>query len=94
MTKEKFGIGDIMRQAREPEAQPTSKPDDQIPAKPENQPTREPVNQEAVNLCVKVPKAWRKHWAVQAKIQDLTMTQIMVDALIEKFGLPDDQKTR
>jgi len=83
MTQEKFGIGDIMRQAREPEPQVTSKP--------ESQPAREPVNQEAVNLCVKVPKHWRKHWAIQAKIGDITMTQVMVDALIEKFGLPDDQ---
>ncbi len=86
MTKEKFGIGDIMRQAREPEAQPASKPDDQPASKPEAQ--------EAVNLCVKVPKAWRKHWAIQAKIQDVTMTQVMIDALVEKFGLPGEQKTR
>jgi hypothetical protein len=47
-----------------------------------------------VNLCVKVPESWRKHWAIQAKIQDITMTDVMVEALTQKFGLPDSQMTR
>jgi hypothetical protein len=64
---------------------------------PDNQATRQPGNQiyeKRVNLCVKVPESWRKHWAIQAKIHDITMTEVMIQALQDRFGLPDDQPTR
>ena len=83
--------GALIRQAKQtnPDGQMTSKPDDQIAGHPEpdNQ-----VKEKQVNLCVKVPESLRKHWAIQAKIQDITMTDVMVEALTQKFGLPDDQK--
>jgi len=65
--------------------QQTSKPDDQIAGKPD-----EPMK----NLCVKVPESWRRHWAAEAKRTGKTMTDVMVNALTEAFGLPDDQQTR
>ena len=93
--------GSLIRQAKQ------TKPDDQIASKPANQQTSKPDNQAAglpeisdlvkekqVNLCVKVPESLRRHWAIQAKIQDITMTDVMVEALTQKFGLPDDQATR
>lgn len=68
--------------------------DGQIVRRPYGQ-AKDPDSQAAVdrrvNLCVKVPESWRKHWAVQAKIQDETMTDVMVAALVARFGLPDDQ---
>mgnify|MGYP001813462076 CR=1 FL=1 len=92
----KFNIKALRQQAEQ-----TSQPDDQTPSQPDN---RKPVKPDShmsgqpderrVNLCVKVPETWRKNWANQAKIQDVTMTQVMVDALTDKFGLPDDQMTR
>ena len=102
MTEQQGGkYGSLIRQAKQP------KPDGQITSKPDNQQTRRPDNQSAgqpepdnqvkekqVNLCVKVPESWRKHWAIQAKIQDITMTDVMVEALTQKFGLPNDQTTR
>lgn len=93
--------GSLIRQAKQP------KPDDQIAVEPGNQISGQPDNQmpgqpepdnqvkeKQVNLCVKVPESWRKHWAIQAKIQDITMTDVMVEALTQKFGLPDNQKAR
>ena len=93
--------GSLIRQAKQ------SKPDSQITSGPDSQPSGQPTNQIAgqpepdnqvkekqVNLCVKVPESWRKHWAIQAKIQDITMTDVMVEALTQKFGLPDNQITR
>ena len=93
--------GALIKQAKQP------KPDDQLASQPDNQITGQKDNQAAgqsepdsqvkerqVNLCVKVPESLRKHWAIQAKIQDITMTDVMVEALTQKFGLPDNQTTR
>ncbi|MEA5451818.1 hypothetical protein VB780_24795 [Leptolyngbya sp. CCNP1308] len=93
--------GSLIRQAKQ------TKPGDQIASKPDSQQTSKTDNQTAglleisdlvkekqVNLCVKVPESLRRHWAIQAKIQDITMTDVMVEALTQKFGLPDDQATR
>lgn len=93
--------GALIKQAKQP------KPDDQIADKPDNQVSGQPdsqiasqpepdnqVKEKQVNLCVKVPESLRKHWAIQAKIQDITMTDVMVEALTQKFGLPDNQTTR
>lgn len=68
----------------------------QIPSKPDNQITKQPGNQKEreVNLCVKVPESLRRHWAAEAKRHGITMTEVMVEALIQKFGKPDSQQTR
>jgi hypothetical protein len=92
MTDQQGGkYGSLIRQAKQlkPDDQATSEPDNQIPGQPEpdNQ-----IKEKQVNLCVKVPESLRRHWAIQAKIQDITMTDVMVEALTQKFGLPDNQK--
>lgn len=86
--------GNIINKAKsgKPDDQTTSKPGKQITSKPDEKkvgPTDPPKN-----LCVKVPESWRRHWSIQAKIQGVTMTDVMVEALTAKFGLPDDQMTR
>jgi hypothetical protein len=93
--------GSLIRQAKQPrpDGQIAGRPDNQITSKPDNQITGKPepgdqVKEKQVNLCVKVPESLRRHWAIQAKIQDVTMTDVMVEALTQKFGLPDDQTTR
>ncbi|MBD2261241.1 hypothetical protein [Pseudanabaena sp. FACHB-2040] len=111
----KFGIGKVLKQAREPDSQEAIKPDNQTSQQPENQilepsidqkatkpdsqiygkpDIRKPIKQEEkqVNLCVKVPESHRRHWAAMAKLQGITMTDVMVEALTQKFGLPDNQK--
>lgn len=70
------------------------RPDNQTSGLPANQVENKPVDQiheRRVNLCVKVPESWRKHWSIQAKIKDITMTEVMIEALTARFGLPDDQ---
>lgn len=66
-----------------------NKPDNQASVKPDNQ-----IDQqldEEVNLCVKVPKSLRRHWAAEAKRHGITMTEVMTEALIKQFGKPDNQ---
>lgn len=41
-----------------------------------------------VNLCVKVPISWRRHWAGAAKKEGITMTAVIIEALEAKFGKP------
>jgi hypothetical protein len=57
--------GDLIKKAREPENQDTSIPENQI-------------TEPDVNLCVKVPKSLRQHWAAEAKRQGTTMTAVIV----------------
>lgn len=71
--------GDFIQKARENDTE-SVKPDDQITSEPE------------VNLCVKVPKSQRQHWAAEAKRSGTTMTSVIIEALTQKFGLPDNQK--
>jgi hypothetical protein len=70
--------GDLIKRARQQE---------------ENQQTSKP-DERMVNLCAKVPESWRRHWAAEAKRKGITMTEVMIEALTQQFGLPDDQRTR
>ena len=50
-----------------------------------------PVNQrEEVNLSIKVPKQWRRHWVAEAKRQDTSLTAVIIALLKEKFGEPTE----
>jgi hypothetical protein len=68
--------GDLIKKAREPENQDTGIPENQI-------------TEPDVNLCVKVPKSLRQHWAAEAKRQGTTMTAVIVEALSDRFGKPE-----
>lgn len=89
------------QETRQPESQKNDKQEslqteqleNQITRKPEDQQTRQP-DEPMKNLCVKVPESWRRHWAAQAKLTGRTMTDVMVEALKQEFGLPDNQQTR
>ena len=61
----------------------------QLSGLPDNQTNKQPEKE--VNLCVKVPESLRRHWAAEAKRHGITMTEVMVQALIQRFGKPDSQ---
>jgi predicted HicB family RNase H-like nuclease len=77
--------GDLIKKAREPENQNTNMPENQIFGNQESRIEKEPE----VNLCVKVPKSLRQHWAAEAKRQGTTMTAVIIEALSDRFGKPD-----
>jgi hypothetical protein len=100
-------FGEVIRKAKENQEanklanQITSKPKDQITSNPEDQITSNPEDQitsnpeeKMVNLCVKVPESQRRHWAAEAKRQGITMTEVITEALSQKFGLPDNKITK
>lgn len=83
--------GDLIKKAREPENQNANLPENQNTGLPKSQNTSLPENQNEpeVNLCVKVPKSLRQHWAAEAKRQGTTMTAVIMAALSDRFGKPD-----
>ena len=76
-----------------PESQITKEQQNQLAKEPESQKKDQPENQEAkepeVNLCIKVPKSLRQHWAAEAKRQGTTLKAIISQALEERLGLPE-----
>lgn len=84
--------GDLIKKAREtePENQKTRKTEDQKTGLPEPEPELEQM----VNLCVKVPISQRRYWMSKAKEQGITVTSVIIEALTQKFGEPENQKAR
>lgn len=84
--------GDLIKKAREtePENQKAINTLDQTSGLPENEPELEQM----VNLCVKVPISQRRYWMSKAKEQGITVTSVIVEALTQKFGEPENQKAR
>lgn len=100
--KGKYGA--LIQKAREQENQISGQPDGQIAeeteihkeienSQPDNQIARKPdlPKEREVNLCVKVPESLRRHWAAEAKRQGITMTEVMVEALTQRFGKPGNK---
>jgi hypothetical protein len=84
--------GDLIKKAREtePENQKAINTSDQTSGLPEPEPELEQM----VNLCVKVPISQRRYWMSKAKEQGITVTSVIVEALTQKFGEPENQKAR
>ncbi|MBD2319456.1 hypothetical protein [Phormidium tenue] len=80
-----LGIIDAAR-ASEPEVQKASITESQNYSNTELQDTGKP---EMANLTIKVSKARRKHWGVEAKKDNTNLTQVIIEALIAKYGDAD-----
>ena len=49
---------------------------------------KDDVDSEPVNITIKVPRKSRQYWTSQCKLAGVTMTEVLVEALIEWFGEP------
>lgn len=78
MAESKGKYGDLISQARKEENQQSGLPENQI--------QDGSVEDREVNLCIKVPISLRRHWASEAKRQGVTMTEVIVSALEQRFG--------
>ena len=64
--------------------------------KPENRKTinnaDEPETEiKSVNLSIKVPENYRRHWAAEAKRQGTSITAEITEALKNRFGAPEQE---
>lgn len=63
---------------------------------PENHNTSIPVNNKAItpeevaNMTIKVSKRQRRHWLIEAKKQDTSLTAAIIEALNSRFGSPKE----
>jgi hypothetical protein len=79
--------GDLIKKAREPENQITDLPENQITRTNEaGEEFQDPEPE--VNLCIKIPKSLRQHWAAESKRHGTTMTAVIIEALTKRFGTP------
>jgi hypothetical protein len=83
--KEKSSFLGIINTARasEPELQSTGDAVSQNTSNTELQNTGKP---EMANLTIKVSKARRKHWGLEAKKDNTNLTQVIIEALIARYG--------
>ena len=87
MKESKFkGIGDQVKK-RKAKTKPEVKPDLQQSAITDNQIEEKP---KLVNLSIRVDERSRIHWASQAKLHKVTITQAITEALNDRFGSYED----
>lgn len=48
------------------------------------------MEEKQANLCIKVPLSWRQWWVAHSKLHGVTMTDVIIEALAEKFGVPEE----
>ncbi len=46
-------------------------------------------NEKLVNLGVKIPESWRRHYTGQAKLRGITISAVILEALNNEFGKPE-----
>ncbi len=47
------------------------------------------LDNKPVNITIKVPRKSRQYWTSQCKLAGVTMTEVLVEALVERFGKPN-----
>lgn len=97
-SKGKYGaLLNKAKQAVKPETQEEVKPEIQEEVKPETHKEVKPEIQKKVkpekmvNVGAKVPQSHRNHWAAEAKRSGRSMTDVIMSALVEAFGLPPEE---
>ena len=52
-------------------------------------PKEKPEAPDIVTLNIKIERKYRQHWIGQAKLQGLTIKEVIVSHLTDRFGLPE-----
>ena len=75
---------DLIQQAKNTDNQQSAKPENKKAELPENQ-----IKEPEVNLCIKVEKRLRQHWAAEAKRKGTTLKAVISKALEDELGIPE-----
>ncbi len=78
--------GDIIKQGRQQEKEQTV---NNAVGKKVNTEKGKTRDNEPVNITIKVPRKSRQFWSSKAKLEGLTMTEVLVEALQKRFGIPE-----
>ena len=88
-------FGDLINQARQQETPQVDgkqeiKKDRNTEIQTADASTKEqPEKLDIVTLNIKIERKYRQYWMGQAKLQGLTIKDVIVSHLTEKFGLPE-----
>ena len=91
MSLKGIGLKDAIRSA----AQEQKRQDDQKDVKLQDQIAVIPeyhTEEEPVNLTIRVTKRQRRHWGIEAKKRDTSLTAAIIEALNARFGEPVDAR--
>lgn len=106
MNDSKFNVGDLIAEKKQKanpvESNNSTKEEKKQSIKSENNKTinmkkdkyiklQEAADQsDYVGVNARVLRDYRDHWAVEAKRQRTTVSEVIVEALLKKFGEPED----
>lgn len=77
------GYGDIIKKGREEEKQEKNqKAVNTVSSKA----VKDDRGNDPVNITIKVPRKSRQYWTSQCKLEGVTMTEVLVEALEKRFG--------
>ena len=82
---------DIINKGREEEK--SQQPKEQKNQQAVNTASGKTINNDSgndpVNITIKVPRKSRQYWTSQCKLEGVTMTEVLVEALEKRFGKPE-----
>ena len=82
------GYRDIIRKGRSAEDSASQKAVNTESGKEVTTENQKTVNDDPVNITIKVPRNHRQYWTSRAKLEGVTMTEVITKALEERFGSP------
>lgn len=80
------GYGDIIKKGREEEKQEKSQKEINTAS---GKTVKNDSGNDPVNITIKVPRKSRQYWTSQCKLEGVTMTEVLVEALEKRFGEVD-----
>lgn len=80
------GYGDIIKKGRSEE----KRTENQQKVNTESgKAVKDDGGNDPVNITIKVPRKARQYWTSQCKLEGVTMTEVLVEALEKRFGKAD-----
>lgn len=77
------GYGDIIKKGREEEEKEKSQ---KAVNTASGKVVKDDRGNDPVNITIKVPRKSRQYWTSQCKLEGVTMTEVLVEALEKRFG--------
>ena len=82
------GYKDIIKKGRD-EEKPKQRKNQKAVNTESGKAIKDDSGNDPVNITIKVPRKSRQYWTSQCKLEGVTMTEVLVEALEKRFGKAD-----
>ena len=82
------GYKDIIKKGRDEEKSKQSKSQKAVNTE-SGKTIKNDRGNDPVNITIKVPRKFRQYWTSQCKLEGVTMTEVLIEALEKRFGKAD-----